>query len=552
MRKLLFLFIGIITHLIVYSNPVADNDKLLKTLDEEIKADQKYIEIKEANIANFKNSKLRKSISQEDIYFLNKSLFNEYKSYMSDSALAYLNENLRISTELRDYYKMNETNLAFSSLLTSLGLYPESLDALSLIHREYLDEAQKVYYYKYHLDIYGGIALYSHDTNRKAKFWRQNQRYIDSLYLVMPEGSSMHLLMEERLERERGSLEKALFINDKRLGLTQAGTEEYALIMFYRSLIYRKMGDMDKQKECLILSSISDVQCAIKDNASISILANMLFDEGDINRAYDYIRYSLDNIHIYNTRIRSSEVLDVLTIIDKTYHEKNEKKNMQLRNYFILICVLSIVLAVALYFIYRQKRKQENTNIYITKTNKDLASLNEQLKSVNSKLEKTNLKVIEANRIKEEYIGYFLNQCVRYVDQMNDFRKSVYRKVRDNQTKSLENLANSHIQKENELKELFANFDMMFLQLFPTFIDEFNNLLMEDEKIVLKEGEILNIELRIYALVRLGISDSTKIANALGYSVSTIYNYRTKMKNKAKPPREDFEWAVKRIGAYKK
>jgi hypothetical protein len=370
--------------------------------------------------------------------------------------------------------------------------------------------------------------------------------------MLLPDTSPIYLLINENRERENGDVQKALLLNDRSLALTQTGTAEYALCMFYRSLIYIKMNDWEKEKECLILSAISDIQCAIKDNASISMLANILFEEGDVDRAYNYIRFSLNNGNLFGSRIRSSQILNTLTIIDKTYHKNNEKKNKELRIYFILICALSVILAILSYLIYKQMRKQVGTNKYITETNKVLANLNEQLQAVNTKLEKTNLQVIEANSIKEEYIGYFLNLCVQYVDKINDYRKMVNKKLKEKQIEYLYAITNSQTLKEEELTELFANFDTMFLHLFPNFIEDFNALLGDEDRIVLKEGEILSTELRIYALVRLGINDSTKIANSLGYSVSTVYNYRTKMKNKAKTPREDFERLVKRIGAFRK
>jgi hypothetical protein len=547
---LLLVLLGTSITLNVYST--TDLNRLLKDLDAEITMDEKYVVIKETNIANLKNNKSKRNVSKADLYSLNKSLFNEYKTYISDSAIYYLNQNLDISQSLRDPYRINETHLLSAFFLMSVGLYPEGLDALNHVDRAYMDKTQKIEYYRTFKGIYAGIAQYTQDSRRKAKYWVMSNLFIDSLRSILSKDSPIYLSIEENREREHGNLQQALLINDKCLKLTQMGTEEYALYMFYRALIYRKMNDTERQKESLILSAISDIQCGIKDNASISMLANILFEEGDLDRAYNYIRFSLNNGHIFGSRIRSSQVLKTLTIIDKTYHEKNEKKNKELRIYFILICTLSVILSILSFLVYKQMRKQVNSNQYIIKTNKDLEDLNGKLKEANTMLGKTNLKVKEANRIQEEYIGYFLNLCVQYVDKINNYRKMVNKKIKEKQIEELYSITNSQTLKEEELKELFANFDNIFLHLFPNFIESFNKLLADDEQIVLREGELLTTELRIYALIRLGINDSTKIANALGYSLSTVYNYRTKMKNKAKPPREDFERLVKRIDAFKK
>ena len=188
----------------------------------------------------------------------------------------------------------------------------------------------------------------------------------------------------------------------------------------------------------------------------------------------------------------------------------------------------------------------------LKETNLELNELNQKLHNMNNELRKINYEVVEANHIKEEYIGYFLDQCSKYIEKLDDFRKSVNKKIQSKEIESLYKSTKNNDLKENELKELFSNFDIMFTHLFPDFIEKFNSLLQDGEHIILKKGEILNNELRIYALIRLGIDDSGKIANFLGYSVNTIYNYRTKTRNKAKISREDFEWTVKKIGTFRK
>ena len=171
---------------------------------------------------------------------------------------------------------------------------------------------------------------------------------------------------------------------------------------------------------------------------------------------------------------------------------------------------------------------------------------------MNNTLKKINFEVTEANYIKEEYIAYFLNQCSKYIEKLDDYRKMVNKKIQDKQIENLYKTTKNNNLKEDELEELYTNFDTMFMHLFPDFIEKFNSLLLDDEHIYIKKGEVLNTELRIYALIRLGIDDSGKIANFLGYSVNTIYNYRAKIKNKAKISREDFEWTVRKIGTFNK
>lgn len=334
--------------------------------------------------------------------------------------------------------------------------------------------------------------------------------------------------------------------------MTIMGTPEYALVTFNRSLLYRKNNDTIMEKKYLILSAISDIQSSIRDNASIPILANMLMQEGDIDRAYKYVRFSLDNINDYNTRFRSSEILSIQTIIEKAYQKKTEEQNNKLRLFLIVISLLLILLTISIFYVYKQMKKGIIIGKRLKEANLELNTLNQKLHNMNNELRKLNMEVVEANQIKEEYIGYFLDECSKYIDKLDDLRKTINKKIQEKQIESLYKMTKNNNMKDDELKELFRNFDIMFTHLFPDFVEKFNFLLMDEEQIILKKGETLNNELRIYALIRLGIDDSGKIANFLGYSVNTIYNYRAKIKNKAKISREDFDWTVKKIGTFRK
>lgn len=535
---------------------IASSDRLtslLKTLDEMIENEKAYVDIKKLSIEGLKNSVKNNDLPKENIYHINKSLFLEYKSYLSDSAILYLNKNLDIAYDLNDSLKINETVLDCATLYSSLGLFKESLDILEKLNWKKLDKEKRILYYLCLRSIYGGIAQYTLDNRGKSNYWRQHSLYTDSALITI--GNPKHpeyMRIEETRLREDGKLDDAIKINDKRLQEVKEFSPQYATIMFHRSLLFRKKGDTVNEKICLALSSISDVQSAIKDNASISILANILYREGDINRAYQYMSFALTNASIYNTRLRSSDLVNVQTIIEKTYHEKSEKQKHNLHKYLILISMLSLFLVISAFFIYKQMKKREVINKRIKEANSHLGILNKQLLDVNSQLEKTNSIAREANHIKEEYIGYFLNTCLEYIDKIDNYRKMVNKKLQERQYEDLFRTTKSASLKEDELKELFINFDTMFVHLFPNFVDKFNDLLVDDAKMILKKGEILNTELRIYALIRLGIQDSVKISNFLGYSVNTIYNYRTKIKNKANIPREDFEWTVKQIGVFYK
>jgi uncharacterized membrane protein YciS (DUF1049 family) len=524
-------------------------DSLFNVLDKSIQNHHQYIEFKERKLNNLKRDKQNKDISLKSVYQINRQLSTEYYSYMADSAIHFLNENLDIAYSLNDKERINETNMELSSLFTSLGLYKEAVDALSSIDREKFDKSQLIDYYLCQRYLYSGLSFYTQDKRRGKEYAALYKAYQDSLLNILNPESEEYLRLEETLLRRMGKVQEALALNDKRLRLTEPGMPKYALVTFHRFQIYQKLNDVFMQKKFLILSALTDIETSNKDNAALSNLANILYEEGDINRAYRYIRFSQENANDYNTKLRRSEIFSTQGIINKSYQSQNDLQTQKLRLYLFFITALLLLLIFALIFIYRQMKKQSATNKKIKEINEQLNSLNSLRKKMNEQLSDTNTDLSEANHIKEKYIGYFLSLCSTYIDKLDDYRKMVGKKLSGGQTAELIRLTRVSDLKEIELEELFSNFDKMFLHIYPDFVDEFNNLLMDDEKIIPKKGE-LNTELRIFALIRLGVEDSSMIAKFLGYSVNTIYNYRAKVKNKTKISRDDFETTVRKIGTY--
>jgi len=551
MKKILVLF-AIIIIPVNYLSAKANIDSLLHVLDNKIANNDSYIELKNSRIEDLYTEKNKVNNSPSKIYDLNLSLYREYRFYISDSAIHYLNLNLDIAHYLKDQYKINEISIAMAYMFSRLGMYKEAIDMMNDIKKDYFDKAQRIDYYSAYKFIYVGLRLYTQNQRDKEKFRLISVAYEDTILSLADKTSEEYLRIKETRLREEGKIDEALRLNDERLKLTKMGTSGYALVAYHRSLLYKLKDDHLTEKEYLILSAISDIQSAVKDNASISVIANILMNEGDINRAHRYVRFSLNNINDYNTRIRSSEILNIQSIIDRAYQEKNEEQKKTLRIFLIATSILSILLIVSVGYVYKQMRKGIKTGKQLKDINLELNILNEKLHTMNNDLRKINAEVTEANQIKEEYIGYFLGECLKYIDKLDGYRKMVNRKIQDKQIESLYKQTRNNELKEEELKELFVNFDTMFLHLFPDFVEKFNSLLLDDEQISLKKGEVLNTELRIYALMRLGINDNNKIASFLGYSVNTIYNYRAKIKNKARISREDFEPAVRKIGIYRK
>ncbi|WP_114793263.1 DUF6377 domain-containing protein [Niabella yanshanensis] len=525
-------------------------DSLLTILDDKIKNKHVYEELKEQKINELKVEKRELKNNALETYSINRDLYNAYKNYMSDSAIYYLNQNISIADSLNDISRINETRIASATLFVRLGMYFEARELLEKVKEETLSLQQHLDFFLAYRELYLGLGSYSQNARERHNYWEQARHFDDLMMNITPDTSEEHLRSIEKSLRVKNDFTEALKINDQRLKLTRPLTVPYALVTFHRSLIYRKMGDVSNEKKYLALSAISDVQLAIKDNASISILAALLMREGDINRAYQYIRFCLDNIKDYNTRIRSSEILNIQAIIDKEYQSQNDKKNKELQAVLIIVCILSVLLTISVVYVYKQMKKGQAFSRKLKEINGEQELLNAKLSDMNEELKKRNLEVAEADHIKQEYIAYFLDECAKYIIKLDNYRLMVNKKLQGRQYEGLYNITRDNSLKAEESKELFLNFDTMFINLFPDFLTRFNALLNDEEQIIVKKGEVLNTELRIYALIRLGISDSSKIARFLGYSVNTIYNYRTKMKNKSKVAREDFEESVKKIGAF--
>jgi len=277
-----------------------------------------------------------------------------------------------------------------------------------------------------------------------------------------------------------------------------------------------------------------------------------LFEEKKIDKAYDYIQFSLDDAVFFNAPLRFVEISRILPVINESYQFKSEHQKNLLRNYLFLISFLTIFLIFSLVFIFKQMKRLSFARTELENANSQLSVLNNNLSSMNSRLNGLNQDLIESDHVKELYIGHFLSRCSDYIDKLDNYQKMVNKYIAARKINELyENTKSSHLI-EKELEEFYASFDTTFLTIYPDFVSQLNSLLNEEDRIVLKKGELLNTELRIFALIRLGVTDSSKIASLLRYSVNTIYNYRVKIKNKSSVPRDDFENMVMKIGTFNK
>ena len=533
------------------SSVLADErlDSLLNVLDKTIKEADTYVQIKENRLRELKREAGKTPPVSIERYNLNDRIYSEYKAYSSDSALHYLNENKLLARQLNDGERELKIQLELSYLLSSIGMYMEAADILNSIDRRTLPQSLLGYYYTCYEHVYAEAgAAQPRYRMFSSHYFKLSRAYRDSMLVVLEPASDTYLWLRETQLKEAGKYNEALEFSDRRLSESPFGTPQYALVAYQRFRLFESMGKKDEHLYYLVLSAISDVRSAIKEQSSLMVLAQELHGKGDLKRAYAYINFSWEISQFYKTRLRSWMNITPLSMINGNYQDIIRKQNKELLIYIVCVALLAILLVIALIYIYRQMKALSVAKKGLQEVNERLFSLNEELEEVNRHLRSTNLDLSESNLIKEAYIARFFKLCSVYVDRLQAYRKLVNKKLQRGQVAEL--LKMTHLSNDIvtvEVQELYANFDSAFLHLFPNFVESLNALLLPEEQIVLKPDELLNTELRIFALIRLGIKDSSQIAELLHYSVNTIYNYRSRVKTKARVSREDFEELVAKI-----
>ncbi|SMO66501.1 transcriptional regulator [Saccharicrinis carchari] len=550
MNKILILFKFLLGASTLSAHSEVDSLVVLleKTMEEAPVYEQKKIN----RIASLKNILAERQMSPEETFFVHNQLIEEYLKYNFDSTLHYLNLNQKLARELGNPKLQNQSNIKMAFVLASSGRYFEAVEKLERIDKSTLADKGLIDYYNAFIKVYNDLSFYTPSNQNRQKYTDIHNNYIDSLLPLLNPESPQYLSMLEKQYRDQRNMIECKKINSRRLSNAQMGTIEYSLITFERALLFELENNIRLKKKYLILSAISDIKAAVKDNASLTDLALILNDEGDVFRAHRFIMFSFDDASFYNSRLRFMVISEILPVISNAYQIKTTRQQKTLRQLLTIISVLLVILLMAIFFIHRQLSSLKKAQGELKKVNAKLKSLNQSLNESNNQLNAANDALAEANHVKEHYIGNFLTICSNYIDKLDEMNKVVNKKIGARQFEELFRLTKSKKLIDSEVQEFYKNFDDTFLHIFPHFVEQLNALLTPEEQIVLKDEERLNTELRIFALIRLGINDSSKIAKLLRYSVNTIYNYRVKIKNKARTDRDNFENSVMLIDVAKK
>lgn len=516
-------------------------DSILLTLDRTIKDKGIYSRQKEQHILDLKQLLRIKDITPEQHYDINTRLYNEYKSFIPDSAIVYTLRNLHIAESMGNAERIEETKISLAMLYAVAGMYIDAEKLLLSVDAEKLPDWLLQRYY----DSFK--QLYSFYPSGKAHD-RYYGIYRDSLLVHLEAGSNDYKIVYAEKLTLSGKYEEARKLLLPMFDEADEESHWRAVLAYTIGDTYRGEGNYEMQKKYYAISAISDIRNAIKENASMRALAIAFYETNELERAYKYVRQSMEDAVFSNAYFRTMELAQVFPVIEKSYQHKIEGQKDRL--YFLLVCIglLSLFLAIAIIYVYIQLRKLAKVRKSLSEANRQLKDLNIDLQNNNRQMAEINRELSEANLLKETYISQFLDICSMYINKLEKYQNSLNRKAMERKLEELYGMLKSKDMIEAELKDLYEMFDNIFLHLYPDFVEEFNALLIEEERFELKQNEFLNPELRIFALIRLGITDSSRIAGFLRYSATTIYNYRTRVRNKSAVPREEFENRVMKIG----
>lgn len=534
MKALLPFFIVIFSCIAFSASSNPASDSLLTELDRELELEEVYISNKLKRIESFQQKLkivgTKDLLPQYDIYAM---LFEEYKSFNYDSAFVYVKRLQDIAYRLKDPTRINEAKIRLSFIFLSSGMFKETFDSLSTVKTSVLSNAAKQEYYTLYTRAYYHLADFNNDNYFTPLYTDKANSYVDSVLSVSEPDSYTFLYFRGLRSARMSDIETGLADLERLYSMGSMSYHQLAVLTSTLSDFYLRIGNTDKAIQLLAKAAIYDIKSSTKETAAILILANILHKQGDLKRAYRYTRKALDEANFYGARHRKIEVGNILPIIEEEKLSTVESQKRTLIFFLAVAIVLALIVVVFVVITMKQLRRLKSAKM-------EIDTAHTALQKSNYKLQETNSKLSEANRIKEEYIGYYFNINSDYIEKVEKFKRSIDQNLMAQKYDNIRFIVNN-INLKKEREELNKSFDRIFLKLFPGFVDEFNSFFKEEDQIKPTDGELLNTDLRIFALIRMGIQDNDKIAKILNYSVNTIYAYKTRIKNKSIIPNEEFE-----------
>ena len=476
-------------------------------------------------------------------------LFEEYYVFQFDSAMTYLNKGIKLALETQNTYYYNSNVIRKAELLSIGGLYSEAVQEIEQVDTTALDKAQRFEYYFSLFRIHTYWADFCNDKTYTPIHRSKAKNYLKKAMPFCDE-------TDKSYEYYRG--EYCVFVQNNPLSARShyikaikqlpPTSRFYAMSCFALSGSYANEGNTNKQEEFLLLSSIADVENCTMENFALQNLAMYIFEHNkdDLDYAQRYIQTALEDAHFYNNRLRIIEISSKLPVIVSSYQQTLNQRNKVQMTAIIAISLLLLFLLFAVFYIVKQTKRLSLQQQELQNNNNQLSELNTQQKELNTQLHDLNAVLVDTNRKRERLAKLYIDLCAKYIARLKKQQTLVKRKIKANQTSELLSQLSSERLSEEDAATFLSRFDKAFLDLYPGFTEELNNLLVPEGRIQNKSTDELTTEQRIMALIRLGVKESAEIADLLFYSPQTIYNYRSVLKGKA-INKENFEEEVMKL-----
>lgn len=538
MEKLLFLL-----SFLALSTPMfADNQQLLDELDVTISHRDQFIQAKEKKINLLKNKLLGETDSIAMLMTLN-DLYDEYYVFRFDSAMTTAHQGLLLAERQGNHEYIVLFRIHLAEILAIGGLYNEAVNTLKSVSPDSVDTKYLFKYYFIFFSTYSYWSDYCHDQTFAPQYRQKSNDYLklamqyvdtnDPYYQYYQGEQNVYVNPDPNAAREFYHHILSTIPEESRI---------YAMAAFALAGNYKEGGDLEKYEEFLIKASLSDLKCCTMENMALQTLALLLFQKGDdyIERAERFIYTSMEDAKFYNNRLRILEISRIMPQIMSSYQAVVKKQNNFLRYAIFFILLLVVGLLCTSFYIHRQNKKLAARRKVLTENNEQLIALNQQLADgnqhqaeLNQQLEDLNAKLVDTNKRREGLASIYIDLCAKYIEKLGKYQTLVKRKIKANQAQELLQAISSTRISEEDAATFLNRFDKAFLELYPTFVEEFNALLTKESRILLKSPTTLTTELRTFALIRLGVKNTTDIAGLLFLSTQTIYNCRSVIKNKA-------------------
>ena len=536
------LIIIIITLMIQPIYVKGDNNQLYKQLDAALAQRAHYVELKEKSLNEIKQG-AKYVTSNEDKLKLYEQLANEYKAYEYDSAMTYVNKGLILAQKSNNIFFNKRFQLSQTRLLITRGFYAEAKEILQKIEpKEEPRDYQFLYYYTMY-GLYNNWSTYCENNEFSKNYDLKKVEYLKKAIELSPKKDAFYyyLMGELYYFSNHPNNNKTIQYYKKALSMEKANSRLHAMTAFALSEVYQKANNLELMEHYLLVAAISDITSATKENVALQDIALFIYKHKtrSLNKAQEYINLSLEDAYAYNNRLRRIEISSKLQMITNAYTDDIKTTNRLLNIALLVIILLLLGVGISSLFIRKKNRLLKQKKDEISATSDKMEKLNGQLHLINDELKDTNQK-------RERLVKVYIDLCYKNIERNQKLRTLAVRKIKANQSKELLSLLSSSSSTEKENKEFLTEFDKAFLSLYPTFVNELNQQLTESAHIQLKENGEMPPILRVCALLRLGITESSKIAGILSYSPQTVYNYRSILKNNA-IDKEHFEENVLKL-----